>query len=114
MRRDAWRTIDRRKNLRHRVQLPVLFQWVDGIPHTEGGFTRDVSLRAFFVSSTAMPPVKALIKCQILIPASGNNPGNAIKAAGRVVRLSSQGEERGFALRAQHYTSKKFAKPHLQ
>jgi hypothetical protein len=82
--------------------------------HTEGGFTRDVSLQAFFVTSPATPPLKTHLECQILMPASANIAGNAIKATGQVVRLSNHGEGPGFAVSANFYTYKKPAKMRIQ
>ena len=105
---------ERRKKCRYRVQLPVLFRWGEDIMHTEGGFTRDVSLKAFFVTSMVTPPVKTHVQCQILMPASINSAGNAMKATGRVVRLSTDGEGPGFAVSARFYSYKKPAKMRVQ
>jgi len=105
---------ERRKKRRYRVQLPVLFRWGKDIMHTEGGFTRDVSLKAFFVTSRVRPPLKTHVQCQILMPASVDIAGNAMEATGRVVRLSTHGEGPGFAVSASFYSYKKPAKMRIQ
>jgi len=105
---------ERRKKCRYRVQLPVLFRWSNDIMHTEGGFTRDVSVKSFFVTSTVTPPLKTHLQCQILMPASVNIAGNAMKATGRVVRLSTHGEGPGFAVSANFYSYKKPTKISIQ
>jgi hypothetical protein len=95
---------ERRKRSRYQVQIPVLFRWDSGLVQTQGGFTRDVSLKGFFVNSTVAPPLNARIRCEILMPASVSIAGNVIKAEGRVVRLANCREGRGFAVMAKFFT----------
>ena len=95
---------ERRKRSRYQVQIPVLFRWESGLVQTEGGFTRDVSVKGFFVNSTVVPPLNARLRCEILMPASVSIAGNVIKAEGRVVRLASRHEGRGFAVMAKFFT----------
>ena len=95
---------ERRKRPRYRVQIPVLFRGDSGPIQTEGGFTRDVSVKGFFVNSTVAPPLNARLRCEILMPASVSIAGNVIKAEGRVVRLANCQEGRGFAVMAKFFT----------
>ena len=105
---------ERRKGPRYRVQLPILFRWGDGDLYTSGGFTRDVSLKAFFVISRDRPPLKTHLRCQILMPASVQIGGNAINTIGRVTRLATHGEGPGFVVKAKLYTSAKSARTNVQ
>lgn len=114
MYQSASKAKERRKNLRYRVQLPVLFRWSNSEVHTAGGFTRDVSLHAFFVSAKDIPPLKAHLQCQILMPASVELGGNAITAKGRVTRLSTRGEGSGFVVNAKLYAPINSVKKRLQ
>jgi len=74
---------ERRKKLRYRLQLPVIFRWHNGRTHTDGGFTRDLSAQAIYLISAAKPPLRALLRLQIMLPGSGKDPGNPILASGR-------------------------------
>jgi len=91
---------ERRKDVRYLLQFPIIFRWRHRTVHLGAGFTRNVSLTGLFVNSAAIPELKTHLKCQLLLPTSGNNAGNAIRATGRVVRISTDDENRGFAIRA--------------
>jgi hypothetical protein len=105
---------ERRKRPRYQVQIPVLFRWDSGLVQTDGGFTRDVSLKGFFVNSTVAPPLNARLRCEILMPASVSIAGSVIKAEGQVVRLASGQEGRGFAVMAKFFTHTNPSKMRLQ
>lgn len=94
---------ERRKASRYHLQLPVLFIWHDGHEiHTQGGFTRDVSVQGLYVTSSVAPPVRTAVNVEVFLPASlGQMPENTIKAPGYVVRMSGPSEPRGFAIAAQ-------------
>ena len=96
---------ERRKDVRYLLQFPIIFRWRHRTVHLGAGFTRNVSLTGLFVNSAAIPELKTHLKCQLLLPTAGNNPGNAIRTTGRVVRISKDGENRGFAIRAKLYSS---------
>jgi len=92
---------ERRKVCRYRMQIPVLFTWHDGHhqTRTDGGFTRDVSVQGLFVTASVVPPIKAAIKVEVLLPPALNQmPRNTLKALGVVIRRSSSSEPRGFAI----------------
>jgi hypothetical protein len=78
--------------------------------HTEAGFTRDVSVNAFFVITRAELPLEAHLQCQILMPASLETGGNVIAATGQVTRLSNEAEGPGFVLKAKLHTASHKAK----
>lgn len=114
MRDQALKADDRRKATRYRLEFPVIFKWHDGEMHTDGGFTRDVSSKALFVISTDAPPVKTSLQLQIILPASVNVLGNAVKTTGEVLRLSTEREGHGFAVRAKLYTHHGTTKLYIQ
>lgn len=105
---------ERRKNPRYSLQIPILFRWGESLTNTEAGFTRDISLKAFFVNSSAVPPLKTHVRCQILMPTSANYSGSAINIRGRVVRLSTHREKNGFAVMAKLYAYKKPPRTSIQ
>jgi hypothetical protein len=86
---------------RYRLHLAVLFKFRNHETHKEGGFTRDMSAKGLFVMSTVAPPLRTTLDLEILFPASGQIPGIAIAATGRVVRISTHGEGHGFAVETQ-------------
>ena len=98
---------EKRRDFRYPLEIPIIFSWAHGTPGLGAGFTRNVSSTGLFVTSAAKPSLKAPLKCQLLLPTAGNNAGNAIKVTGQVVRLSKDGEGRGFAIRARLYSSTK-------
>jgi hypothetical protein len=91
---------ERREVCRYRLQLPVLFTWHDGHQtHTQGGFTRDVSVHGLFVTASVVPPVRTAINVEVLFPPALNRlPRNTLKAPGFVIRRYSSSEPRGFAI----------------
>ena len=103
MRQDGSEAREQRKAARYQLQIPVLFRWTSGEVHIEGGFTRDISSRAFFVMSTAAPPVRTRLDCRILMPARGNDTGNVMELRGRVARWSTPAEVRGLVIQADLY-----------
>jgi hypothetical protein len=86
---------------RYRLHLAVLFKCFNDETHTEGGFTRDMSANGLFVISTVAPPLRTTLELELLFPASGQIPGIAVAATGRVVRISAHGEGHGFAVETQ-------------
>jgi hypothetical protein len=94
-----------RKHRRYRLQLPAVFQWVDDITRTDGGFTRDVSSNALFLSTTTLLPLKTRLRLKLLLPGTGRDPGNAITASGRIIRLAQHNEGSGFVLKVRLYTN---------
>src|SRR5579864_262536 len=106
---------ERRKSPRYSLQIPVLFRWGESVTNKEAGFTRDISLKAFFLTSSAVPPLNTHVRCQMLMPTSVNRTGSAINVRGRVVRLFMHRiEERGFIVMAKLYANKKAARTSIQ
>jgi hypothetical protein len=92
---------ERRKAPRYRLQLPVLFSWNDGQQiHTQGGFTRDVSVKGLFIGSAAGLRPETPLQLEIVLPAFGKTEDNIIRTSGEVVRVSSERKLRGFAVSA--------------
>ena len=105
---------ERRRSPRYSLQVPVLFRWGESVTDANAGFTRDISLNAFFVISSAVPPLKTLVRCQILMPTSANTAGSPINVRGQVARLSSDREQNGFVVMAKLYADQKPPKTFLQ
>ena len=103
MRQDGAEATEKRRAARYHLQIPVVFRWTAGEVHIEGGFTRDISSRAFFVMSTATPPVRTRLDCRILMPAGGDDTGNVMELRGRVARWSTAAEVRGLVIQAELY-----------
>ena len=96
---------ERRKHRRYDLQLPVVFQWVDDITRTDGGFTRDVSSNALFLSTTTLLPLKTRLSMKLLLPSTRRDPGNTISASGRIIRLAQDNEGAGFVLKGRLYAN---------
>ena len=92
---------EKRKAPRYLLRLPVLFTWSDGEQiHTQGGFTRDVSVKGLFVTSAVSLAPETALHVEIVLPAFAQMSENRIRTSGEVVRASSEGEARGFAISA--------------
>jgi hypothetical protein len=79
---------ERRSATRYKLQLPVIFHWEDGEPHTDGGFTYDVSLDGVLVQSKTCPSLGAAIWVEVLLPPSGTQRlGLRIQCSGTVTRV---------------------------
>jgi hypothetical protein len=92
---------ERRKAPRYQLRLPLLFSWSDGYQiHTQGGFTRDVSINGLFVTSAITLPPQTILNVEIVLPTLGHMAENTIRTSGHVVRLSGDTESRGFAITA--------------
>ena len=85
---------------RYKLRLPVIFHWTDGMPQTDGGFTRDVSLDGAFITSSRCPPVGSDIRIEILFP-SPEGPGGElrIECLGKVTRVEEDFGCSGFGVR---------------
>ena len=85
------RNLLRRGAVRYKLQLPVIFHWIDAIEHTEGGFTSDVALDGALIISSRCPPVGANIRIEILLP-SPDHSGEEfrIECIGQVTRVQEQ------------------------
>jgi len=83
-------TIQRRKAVRYKLHLPVIFSWTDGHggEHTGGGFTTDVSLDGALIISSKCPPIESDIRLEILLPSpDGSGEELKIECDGEVTRV---------------------------
>ncbi len=88
--------LDKRKAVRYKLCLPVLFKWIDadGCPVQEGGFTRDISTAGLYVNCPNLPPVPRDLALEILLPLSEILK---LQATVEIVRVGTHPEARGFA-----------------
>lgn len=63
-------TIERRRNNRRRLSVPVFFFWKpqNGPPRSCEGITRDVNSNGVYVNANETPPVGELVQMDILLP----------------------------------------------
>lgn len=80
--------LQRRSAVRYRLQLPVIFHWNDGTPHTEGGFTSDVALDGALILSSKCPPVGTDIRIEVLLQSPDQSGEELrIECVGKVTRI---------------------------
>lgn len=93
--------IERRAGRRFNLEAPVQFTWrVPGSSiASEGGRTRDISMRGIFVSAGACPPEGSALRMTVLLPASADDPTLEMHVDATVVRVevSGTGDRPGFA-----------------
>ncbi len=78
----------RRNSARYKLRLPVIFHWIDGGEHTEGGFTSDVALDGALILSSRCPPVGSEVRIEVLVPAPNCGGGEIrIECLGTVSRV---------------------------
>ena len=82
---------ERRAARRYRLRLPVIFNWNDGVEHTEGGFTCDIAVDGALILSTRYPPVGVDVRIEVLVP-SPDHPAEEIRieCIGTVTRVWEQ------------------------
>lgn len=95
---------ERREHRRYQLQIPVLFKWLDGEKRSGAGFTRDVSPKGLFVLSSDLPMIKKHLNLRILLPAGEKQVGNVLRGEGKVIRVPSDGESQGFAIKARLFS----------
>jgi hypothetical protein len=90
----------RRSAVRYKLQLPVIFHWMDGVEHTAGGFTSDVALDGALIQSAVCPPVGCDVRIEVLIPSPDLSRYQLrIQCSGKVTRNVSQCGGRSFGVR---------------
>jgi hypothetical protein len=93
--------MDRRKTVRYRLQLPVIFAWRDrkGTKRKEAGFTRDIGTSGLYVFSSRRPSVGTRLHLDIVLPLARNAPSPIarLRVTASVVRAGDLKEELGFA-----------------
>jgi hypothetical protein len=84
------------------VHLPVVLSWSDGAKtRIEGGFTRDVSMKGFFVICARMPSISTRVDLELLLSTPGSRSTGAIRATGWIARIGGRKEARGVAITAE-------------
>jgi hypothetical protein len=93
-------TMQRRTAVRYKLRLPVIFNWSDGMDHTGGGFTSDVSLDGALIISRKCPPSGSSIRLEILLP-SPDYSGEELKieCTGQVTRVEERNGFTAFGVR---------------
>jgi hypothetical protein len=98
---ESAKTMERRRAVRYKLCLPLLFKWTDGSgnPIQEAAFTRDISTGGVFISCVKCPPIGATLSLDIMLPPNSEIRSHALRldATVQVIRIASELEERGFA-----------------
>jgi len=95
--------IEMRKELRYRLDAPLVFSWEGvGLRRFLGeGITRDVSLRGAFILTTKTPPPDCTLRVDILLSYTGLKTIMRITGKARVLRLERPSSDtwlHGFAV----------------
>jgi hypothetical protein len=96
--------MDMRKEIRYRLEAPVIFTWENFQNHClQGeGLTRDISLLGAFILTPTCPPHRTVIRVEVALPSlTGIHADIHILGEARVVRVdhASRGRgENGFAV----------------
>jgi hypothetical protein len=93
--------MERRRAVRYKLCLPLLFKWTDesGTFMQEAAFTRDISTGGLFVTCMKCPQIGASLSLEIMLPPNSEirSHGLRLDATVRVVRTAGAAEENGFA-----------------
>ena len=93
--------MERRRAVRYKLCLPLLFKWTDesGTFMQEAAFTRDISTGGLFVTCVKCPQIGASLSLEIMLPPNSEirSHGLRLDATVQVVRIASAVEEKGFA-----------------
>ena len=101
--------MERRKQTRYGLRVPVGFRWWDkeGILHEGRGHARDITAKGIFIYSDSRPPDRARVQIQIFFPAlSTMRPALQMTAKARVVRVqppTGHDQRGGFAVVSRSY-----------
>jgi hypothetical protein len=91
--------LERRSAVRYQLQLPVIFHWNDGEPHTEGGFTCDVAQDGVLIRSKVCPAIGTTIAVEVLLPSMDvSGVGMRVQCVGQVTRVLNQGGIKSFGV----------------
>jgi hypothetical protein len=94
------RTLHRRSAVRYKLQLPVIFNWNDGIEHTAAGFTSDVAIDGALIQSSVCPPTGSAVHFEVLTPAPDLSRDHLrIRCSGCVTRTDKQSGGYSFGVR---------------
>ena len=81
-----------RKHNRYRLEVPVIFSWLDErqARHKGVGLTRDLSTHGAFVLTATPPPLKANIELKVFCPRIGKAaPPMRLRGEGKVLRVEA-------------------------
>jgi hypothetical protein len=111
-------TSERRSAVRYKLQLPVIFHWIDGTNHTDGGFTCDVARDGALIRSSVCPPIGCDIQIEVLLPSPDSGSEELrIQCVGRVTRAADKGSFATFGVEGDfdddHITAKRSFKGRL-
>jgi hypothetical protein len=91
--------LQRRAAVRHKLRLPVVFHWNDGVEHTGDGFTVDIALDGAFIRSSMCPPVGSNVRIEVLVPSPDGKAGEKrIESSGTVTRIVGEADSKGFGI----------------
>ncbi len=100
----ALHSVERRKRVRYRLDLPAIFSWESSQrSRLQGeGITRDIGLEGVFIFTATCPPVETTIQLEVLLPPlTGAKATIRIKGEARVLRVEPRREKgvtSGFAV----------------
>jgi hypothetical protein len=92
----ALHSVERRKRVRYRLDLPAIFSWESSErSRLQGeGITRDIGLFGAFVFTPTCPPVETTIQLEVLLPPfTGAKATIRIKGEARVLRVEPRREK---------------------
>ena len=87
--------LERRAGRRFNLEAPVKFTWRlpgSGVA-SEGGRTRDISIRGIFVFAGACPPEGSALRMTVLLPATLSDSSLEMRVDATVVRVEGSGTE---------------------
>lgn len=96
--------MQRRRNERYRLEVPVLFSWEDqrGRWHKARGSTQDISPQGAYVRARRCPPAGSQLRVQVLLPPLGpDQPSLMLDGNARVLRVEPavrKSQRKGFAI----------------
>ena len=97
------RPVERRKNVRYRLRVPVVFYW-ESPQHDRlqgEGVTRDISVSGAYLLTATCPPADATVQVEIIVSSVLGTVKPLIKAKMRVLRVehdpANQGQS-GFSI----------------
>lgn len=94
------RGLRRRSAVRYMLRLPVIFHWIDGGEHTEGGFTGNVARDGALIISSRCPPLGSAVRIEVLVPApNGDGKEIRIECSGNVTRVEDYQGSMAFGVR---------------
>lgn len=89
----------RRRAVRYKLRLPVIFHWNEDFERTGAGFTSDIALDGALILSSECPPLGSHVRLAILIPPPDHSQEELlIECEGKVTRVLGQNGASGFGV----------------